>query len=192
MRRKTSCSRVVSSSNSLGGVGARDARELLDHAGRDRRREQRFSSGDGADRGDQLLGRVVLEDEPAGAGRERLVDVLVERERGQDQDPRARRRRARMRRVASSPSSSGMRMSISTTVGLEAGRLVDRLEPVARLGDDLDVGLAGEQHPEAGAHHGLVVGDEDADRHGRSPPSGRRALRTKPPSGAVPAVISPP
>ena len=47
---------------------------------------------------------------------------------------------------------------------LEARRLVDRLEPVARLGHDLDVVLAGEQHAEAGAHHRLVVGDEDADR----------------------------
>ena len=62
-----------------------------------------------------------------------------------------------------------MRMSIRTTVGSEPRRLVDRLEPVARLGHDLDVLLAGEQHPEAGAHHRLVVGDEDADRHGRSP-----------------------
>ena len=58
-----------------------------------------------------------------------------------------------------------MRMSISTTVGSEAGGLVDGLEPVARLGDDVDVGLAGEQHAEAGAHHRLVVGDEDADAH---------------------------
>ena len=75
---------------------------------------------------------------------------------------------------------------------MEARRLVDRLEPVARLGDDLDVRLAGEQHAEAGAHHRLVVGDEDADGHRRRPSSGRRALRTKPPPVAVPAVISPP
>ena len=45
---------------------------------------------------------------------------------------------------------------------MEAGRLVDRLEPVARLGDDLDVGLAREQHPEARANHRLVVCDQDA------------------------------
>ena len=75
---------------------------------------------------------------------------------------------------------------------VEARRLVDRLEPVARLGHDLDVLLAGEQHAEAGADHRLVVGDEDADAHRPSPPSGRRVLRTKPPPAAVPAVISPP
>ena len=85
-----------------------------------------------------------------------------------------------------------MRMSISTTVGLEARRLVDRLEPVARLGHDLDVLLAGEQHAEAGAHHRLVVGDEHADAHGRVRSSGRRVLSTKPPPVAAPAVISPP
>jgi hypothetical protein len=49
--------------------------------------------------------------------------------------------------------------------GSEAGRLADGLDPVARLGDDLDVGLAGEQHAEACADHRLVVGDEDADAH---------------------------
>ena len=110
--------------------GVRDARELLDHAPGDRRREERVAGGDGADRREQLLGRVVLEHEPARAGAQRLVDVLVEVERRQDQDPRAESSAARMRRVASSPSSSGMRMSIRTTVGREARGLVDRLEPV--------------------------------------------------------------
>ena len=47
----------------------RDARELRDHAPGDRRREQRVAAGDRADRGDQLLGRVVLEHEAAGARR---------------------------------------------------------------------------------------------------------------------------
>ena len=49
--------------------------------------------------------------------------------------------------------------------GVEARGLVDGLDPVARLGDDLDVRLAGEQHAEACADHRLVVGDEDADAH---------------------------
>ena len=49
--------------------------------------------------------------------------------------------------------------------GMKTGGLVDGLEPVARLGDDLDVLLAGEQHAKAGAHHRLVVGHEDADAH---------------------------
>ena len=75
---------------------------------------------------------------------------------------------------------------------MEAVGLLYRLEPVARLGDDVDVLLAGEQHAKAGANHRLVVGDEHTDRHGPSPPTGRRVLSTKPPSADVPALISPP
>ena len=75
---------------------------------------------------------------------------------------------------------------------MKAGRLVDGLEPVVRLGDDVDVLLAGEEHAEAGSHHRLVVGDQNANRHGRSPLRGRRVLTTKPPPFAAPAVILPP
>jgi hypothetical protein len=56
-------------------------------------------------------------------------------------------------------------MSISTTVGRKRAALSTASIPVARLGDDFDVGLAGEQHAEACADHRLVVGDEDADAH---------------------------
>ena len=79
-----------------------------------------------------------------------------------------------------------------TTVGSKAGGLLDRLEPVRRLGHDLDVLFAAEQHAEAGADHRLVVGDDDPDRHAPLPSIGSRALSTNPPSGAVEAVISPP
>ena len=154
----------VSSSSSVRRRRARDARELPDHAPRDGRREQRVAGGDGADRGEQLLGRVVLEHEAARAGAQRLVDVLVEVERRQDQDPRGCRRR---RGSAASPRGRRARACgcPSARRRAEARGLLDRLEPVARLGDDLDVRLAREQHPEAGADHRLVVGDEDADRH---------------------------
>ena len=156
-----------------------------------RGREKRVPGGDRADGCDQLLGRVVLEDEAAGAGSERFVDVLVEVERREDEDPR---------RVVGREDPPGRLEPVELghadvhqdDGGIEAGGLLDRLEPVARLGDDLDVLFAGEQHAEAGADHRLVVGDEDADRHARSPPSGRRVLRTNPPPVAVPAVISPP
>src|SRR5436190_5371805 len=49
-------------------VGAREAGELLDHALCDGGGEERIADRDGADRRDQLLGRIVLEDEAAGAG----------------------------------------------------------------------------------------------------------------------------
>ena len=78
------------------------------------------------------------------------------------------------------------------TVGWKRAAAVDRLEPVTRLRDDFDLLFAREQHAKAGPDHRLVVGDEDANRHRRSPLSGRRVLRMKPPPFAVPAVISPP
>ena len=99
---------------------------------------------------------------------------------------------ARMRRVACEPVELGHADVHQDDPRMEAAGLVDRLEPVARLGDDLHVLLAAEQHAEAGADHRLVVGDEDPDRHRASSAIGSRVLRTNPPSGAVPADISPP
>ena len=77
--------------------------------------------------------------------------------------------------VAASPSSSGIRMSISTTSGFDERRLTDRLEAVLGLGDDLDVALGLQDHPEAGAHELLVVGDEDPDHPLIVPTRGRAA-----------------
>ena len=57
-------------------------------------------------------------------------------------------------------------MSIRITVGIEPRRLLHGLESVARLGDDVDVRFVGQEHPEAGPDHGLVVGDEHPDAHG--------------------------
>ena len=137
-------------------------------------------------------GGSSLRTNPLAPAAERLVDVLVEVERRQDQDPRGviggedPPRRLEAVELGHADVHQHDR-------GPEASGLVDRLESVARLGDDLDVVLAGEQHAEAGADHRLVVGDEHADRHGLV--AGRAegcVLRTKPPPVAVPAVISPP
>ena len=147
--------------------------------------------GNGPDGCEQLLGRVVLEHEAAGAGAERLVDVLVEVEGRQDQDPRGViGGNDPPRRLE--PVELGHADVHQHDRGPEAGGLLDRFQSVARLGDDLDVLLAGEQHAEAGADHRLVVDDEHADRHQSSPPSGRRVLRMKPLPFTVPALISPP
>ena len=74
-------------------------------------------------------------------------------------------RAATTRRVASMPSSSGMRMSISTTSGFSRRGHVDRLHAVDGLADHVDVVLGVEDHPEAGADERLVVGDHDAHAH---------------------------
>ncbi len=54
-------------------------------------------------------------------------------------------------------------MSISTTSRREAGGTRDGLAPVARLADDLEIGLGREDHAEPGTHQALVVGEQDAD-----------------------------
>ena len=53
--------------------------------------------------------------------------------------------------------------------GLQLARAEDRVPRVAGLADDLDVVVRVQQQPQAGAHDGVVVDDEDADGlgHGR-------------------------
>src|SRR5207302_5626640 len=70
--------------------------------------------------------------------------------------------------------------------------LLDRLQPVTRLARHLDVRLGLEDHPKAGSDQGLVVDDQDPDRHQGSAPSGSRACTPKPPPGSGPARSSPP
>ena len=129
-------------------VGAGDARELLDHAFRDSGGEEGVAGGDGADRGEQLLGWLVLEDEPAGTGPQRLVDVFVEIERRQDEDPRRAVGREDAPRCLE-PVELRHADVHQDHARVEPGRLLHRLEAGARLRHDLDVLLAGEQHPEA-------------------------------------------
>ena len=76
------------------------ADEGLDQPPGDRRGEQRVALGDRVDRGQEVLGRDVLEQEAAGAGDERVEHVLVEVEGGEHQHPRGRLAR---RGAAASP-----------------------------------------------------------------------------------------
>ena len=82
-----------------------------------------------------------------------------------------------------------MRMSISTTSGSQPPRLLDRLGAVGRLADHVDVLLGVEDHPEAGAHQRLVVGDQDADH---SAQLSRTHLRTRRRAPRGPRASSPP
>ena len=70
---------------------------------------------------------------------------------------------AQICRVASIPSSTGMRTSISTTSGRCSRAEPHRLGAVRGARDDGDVGLRVEQRREPRAHDLLVVGDERAD-----------------------------
>ena len=71
-------------------------------------------------------------------------------------------------------------MSSSATSGRVRRAAAEHLVAALDLGHDLDVALQGEQARERSAHHGLVLGDQDAD-HGVA--SGTLSRRRKPPSG---------
>ena len=65
--------------------------------------------------------------------------------------------------------------SSTSTLGRVLGDRGARGGEVAGLGDDLEAGLGVEQHPEAGAHDCMVVGDDDGDRgHRPTVPAGKR------------------
>ncbi len=61
-------------------------RELFDQPAGDLRREQRISVRDDADRGEQVVGERVLQQEPARTRAQRFEHVLVEVERREDED----------------------------------------------------------------------------------------------------------
>src|SRR5580692_3160907 len=67
------------------------------------------------------------------------------------------------------------------------------LAPIAGLTDDLNIGLGFQNHPEAGAHELLVVGDHDSDGHARAPVKthGRCMTRRSPVPGSDSTSIVP-
>ena len=131
----TSRSRAVSSASAAGGARAGRGLpgELLDQPPGDRRREQRVAGGDRRGSRASWSARRVLEQEPARPGAQRLEDVLVEVERREDRGPGRGPSAARIRRVASRPSITGIRTSISDHVGREPASRVDGLGAVGGL-----------------------------------------------------------
>ena len=73
--------------------------------------------GDDPQRGDELVGRGVLEQEPAGARSEYRVDVLVGANLVSTSTLTPPSWAAQIGRIASMPYRPGIRMSISTTSG---------------------------------------------------------------------------
>ena len=97
------------------------------------------------------------------------------------------------RRVASMPSMPGMRMSISTTSGACASAAATASSPVpASATTSIDAGRL-EHRLEAGAHHRLVVGDDDAQpAHAARRRRAATARTSKPRPSRGPAVSVPP
>ena len=140
-------------------------RELVDQPPGDARRDERVAARGVPDRAQQIDGLGVLQEEPGGAGADRLEHVLVEVERGEHHDVHGRRATgsATIVRVAARPSTLGIRMSITTTSGSSCAGELDRGRAVVGLADDLDVVLGVEQHPQTGPEQRLVVGEHDTD-----------------------------
>jgi len=126
------------------------------------------------DRGDQLLGRSVFEQEAARARSQRLVDVFVEVERRQDQH------RGRALSVSEDPTGRLEPVQVGhldvhqDDVGTSPARELDGVATVDRLADDVEVGLQLEDRAKARAHERLVVGDQHGDRHRRDATGCRR------------------
>src|SRR4029450_9170946 len=91
MSRNTSISRVVKVSTAFGGACRwRRGEGWIPRLGVGGGRGGGPAASNGCHGGARRLGRVFLGDEAAGAGSQRLVDVVVEIEGGEDQDPRRR------------------------------------------------------------------------------------------------------
>ena len=145
--------------------GGQPAPDLVEQLARDGGGEHGVAGGDRAHGVDDLAGRRVLEQEAAGAGAQRLDDVLVEAEGGEDEDALARQPPRRLDAVHARH--ADVHQHDVGRVGL-GGR--DRLLAGARLGHDLDRAGRLEHRLEAGAHHRLVVGDDDAQAAHVAPP----------------------
>ena len=146
-------------------VGFGLAGELLDQSPGDRWRQQRITLSDDPDRGDELLGRRVLQEVAAGAGAQGGVHVLVEIERGEHEH-------LGVAVVARRDQPSGLDAVQDRhpdvhehDVGTGPLAELDAEPTVLGITDDFDVGLRVEDHAEAVAHQRLVVDDRDSDGH---------------------------
>jgi hypothetical protein len=148
----------------VGGPGYRGGkppRDLVEELTGHRGREHRVSGRHGSYRGDDLLGRGVLEEKAAGAGTQRLEDVLVEPKRGQDQHALSREPPGGFDAVDSRHPDVHQH-----DVGCVLAGGSDGLLAVACLGDDLDVAGGLEHGFEPRPHHRLIVRDHHTElRH---------------------------
>ena len=141
--------------------------------------EQRVAGRHRSHRRRQIVATDVLQQESAGAGAQRFVDVLVEIEGRHDQHTHG---------VVTGEHSPGRLEAVEArhpNVHQHHVRLLgidelQRFEPVGGLADDDDVGLRGQDRLKSGANDGLVVDDRDPDHD--TAPVGIRASSRNPPA----------
>src|ERR1700729_2924475 len=170
----------------------RPACELLDDAPRDRRGEQRLAGSHDVHCMQELLGWGVLEQEAAGARPQRLEHVLVTLERGEDHHTTVQLA------VFGNPPRGLESVTVGHLdvhqhdVGPQAPGAGHGLLAVRRLPDNLDLGIGLEDHPEAGANHRLVIGQQHTDAHSTPSEVGSLTRTANPPPDTGPAVSWPP
>jgi hypothetical protein len=135
--------------------------ELSQQPAGDRRSQQRLAAREDPDGIDELLGRHVLEQEPARTGPDGGVDVLVAVEGREHQHAG----RVRVRGVEELPGrfdpiEAGHADVHQHHVRAEPPTLGDRVRPVVGLADHLEVVLGIEDQSEPRTHQGLVVDDD--------------------------------
>ena len=141
--------------------GRRVAGELLDHAAGDGGVEQGRAGSHHTDRLHQVLRGCVLEQEAAGAGTERIVNMGVDVEGGQHHHPGGSEPALQQLPGGGDAVEAGHPHVHQGDVGSEPTRRGDRLDTVGGFAGDRDVGLGGQDEPEPGTDHRLVVGEQD-------------------------------
>jgi hypothetical protein len=134
----------------------------------------------GPDRFDDFFRRRALHHVAGGAGFERAPHVFALRIHGEHDHAATRvALEDRARGIGTIQLWHGQ--VHEHDVGLQLARLLHRLAPVADAGDHLDVALGFDQVAQPFGHHGVIVGDQDSDRHQR----GTFATTRVPAPGAV-------
>ena len=169
---KTSRSRSVSSSHPGGGAatpGRRSKRSIS------RRVTRGASSASPPAHGRaEVSGGSVLEQKAARPGPQRGQHVLVEVE-GRQHDHARRRVELHQPARGLDAVHAGHADVHQADVGRHTPRQPHGVLAVRRLPDDLKILLGLEDEAKSGAHEGLIVGDEHADRHQPGGSTGSRA-----------------
>jgi hypothetical protein len=150
----------------------------------------------GADRREQELGVGVLEQEAARSPADRAHRRLVEVEGREHDDarlpPAARLRGGEDGARGLDAVHDGHADVHEDDVGQGLLRHPDALDAVARLADELEVGLAGDEHADARAEERLVVDEPDADAVAHAPTAAGSDADTTKLSPLCPARRLPP
>jgi uncharacterized protein YcaQ len=149
----------------LGGVPVGQGGELGDELARHGRVDQRLAAMHRAHRLGHLVQRDVLEQVAAGAGPDRLEQVLFLVADGQHHDLGAG---GDLLGRPAGLDPAGLRHPDvhEHDVGQRLARHGDRLGAVAGLADQVDVVLVGQDHLQAAPEQRMIVGDQDPDRLG--------------------------